>query len=29
MSLSQGVSDSFHKLTGPDNPKATGDTQAK
>jgi hypothetical protein len=29
ISLSHGVSDSFHRLTGPDNPKATGDTSAK
>lgn len=29
VSLSQGVSDSFHKLTGPDNPKASGDVRPK
>jgi hypothetical protein len=29
MSLSQGVSDSFHKLTAPDNPKMTGDKPAR
>ena len=29
VSLSQGVSDSFHKLTGPDNSKAGGDMPPK